>query len=275
MKSLSIYPFIVLLALAQGVHAHASQTVAKINGKEIGMEDFNKKYQENLRYFHFKAPSKKNVLDDLIKRELGIQEAKRLGLEKDPEIRDRMETVLYHALLEKQLAKEFEKINITDEEAKKYYDANPEIRTSHIFVAVPPGAAKEQENEALKKIKTIQDEHLKKGEMSFAEIAQRYSEGVAAPMGGDIDYQTQDKLDPIYYKTAVDLKKPGAVSGIVRSQFGFHIIKLTGIKPWADTDKAKMKRIVFEKKREAVFEKYMAELRKKAKVSINNALINE
>ncbi len=254
--------------------SYANTELAKINGTVITLEDFNKKYKESMKFFQFKALSKKNLLDDLIKRELGIQEAKKLGLDRDPEVMDRINTVLYHALLDKRLSKDFEGINVTDDEAKDYYSKYPEIRTSHIFVAVRPDASPEEEKKAQEKIQKLQAEHLKDGKTSFAEVAQRYSEGVAAPMGGDIDYQTKDKLDPTYYETAVKLKSPGKVSGIIRSQFGFHIIKLTGIRSWTETDKAQIKRLLFEEKRSQIFEKYMSQLRQQAKVSVKNDLLN-
>lgn len=253
--------------------AVAATELAKVNTKVITLEDFNDKYRENLKFFHFSKPSKENVLDDLIKRELGIQEARKLGLDRDPEVQERMETVLYHALLEKNLGKEFEKIHVTDDEASSYYKKNPEIRTSHIFVAVPAGADKATEEKALKKIKKIMDQNLGAEKMNFAEAAQRFSEGPSAPMGGDIDYKTKDQLDPTYYDTAVKLGSAGSTSGIVRSQFGYHIIRLTAVRGWGDTDKAKIKRLVFENRRQEMFDRYMTDLRKKAQVSVNNNLI--
>jgi len=255
--------------------AYSATELAKINGNVITLEEFNKKYRENLKFFQFKAPTKKGVLDDLVKRELGIQEAKKIGLDHDPEILDRMNTVLYHALLDKKLSKEFEAIHLEDSEAHEFYDRNPEIRTSHIFVSVRAGAPADQERKAFEKIKQIQDDYLRDGKMSFAEVAQRYSEGVAAPMGGDIDYQTKDKLDPNYYETAIKLKTPGKMSGIVRSQFGYHIIKLTAMRPWTEVDKAQVKRLLFEERRQTIFEKYMDGLKKQAKVTTHSELLKD
>ena len=263
-----------LLVTHCGTHSElkADATLAQINDKTITLDYFKKKYQENLQFFQYQTPSQKNVLDDMIKREIGIQEAKKLGLDKDPDIIEKMNTVLYHAFLEKTLSKEFEKIQISNEEAREYYKENPEIRTSHIFVSAPLGAPQKDEEAALTKIKSIQDNYLKKG-MNFAEVSQRYSEGTAAPMGGDIDYQTKDKLDPAYYDAAIKLKSPGNISGIVRSQFGFHIIKLTAIRPWEKTDKAKIKRLVFAQQREKIFENYMKKLQGTAKIQVNYSLL--
>ncbi len=264
----------------------ATTELARVNNTVISIEDFNKKFKENLRFFQFKAPTKQGVLDDLIKRELGIQEARHQGLDKDPEVVDRMNTVLYHALLDKKLSKEFETIKITDDEAKDFYTKNPEIRSSHIFVALRPDATPDETKKAQEKIQKIYNDYIKEllredlsdskktsSKMGFAEIAQRFSEGVAAPMGGDIDYQTRDRLDPLYYETAVKLKIPGKISGIIRSQFGFHIIKLTAVKSWEDVDKAQVKRLLFDERRTQVFEHYMDTLRKQAKVTVQADLL--
>jgi parvulin-like peptidyl-prolyl isomerase len=263
----------IVYGTTKGVQA--ATELARINGAVISLEDFNKKYKENLKFFQLKAPSKKSVLDDLVKRELGIQQARREGLDKDPDVIDRMNTVLYHALLDKKLSKEFEAIHISDDQAKDFYSKNPEIRTSHIFVAVRPDGSAEEVKKAQEKIKKIEAQYLRNDKMSFAEVAQRYSEGVAAPMGGDIDYQTRDKLDPNYYEAAVKLKKPGKVSSVVRSQFGFHIIKLTAIRPWEETDKAQVKRMLFDEKRAHIFEQYMNQLKQQAKVSIRGELLTD
>ncbi len=246
--------------------------LAKINDAVISTADFEAKYKESLRFFRFKAPTRKNVLDEMVNRELAIQEAKKLGIDKDPEVRDRIETVLYHSLLDKKLGSKFENIQISDKELEAFYQKNPEVRTSHIFVQLRPDANKAQEKVAFEKIKTAEAE-LKKGERPFAEIAKTYSEGVPAMNGGDIDYQPKDKLDPTYYQTAVGLKKVGAVSPVIRTQFGLHIVKLTGIHDFKDIDKAYFKRMIFDEKRTEIFEHYIAELKQKSSVNVNYGLL--
>lgn len=261
------------LALAS-TQATAQTELAKVGSTTISLEDFNKRYQENLRFFQFKSPTKQAVLEDIIKRELGVIEAKKLGLDKDPAVIDRINTVLYQALLDKQLGKSLEGISVSDEEAKDYYSKNPEVRTSHIFVGVRPGATPQQIQAAKDRITKILKDDLK-GSASFSEVAQAKSEGPAAAMGGDIDFKTRDALDPAYYEAAVKLRSPGKVSDIVRTPFGFHIIKLTAVRSWEDADQSLAKRQVFETKRAALFEKYMTGLRSQHKVSVNSQLIKD
>ncbi|MEK7397084.1 MAG: peptidylprolyl isomerase [Candidatus Poribacteria bacterium] len=276
-KSLAITLIItsLLISTKWKNSVYAATELAKVNDTVITLEDFNKKYKDNLKFFQFKAPTKEGVLEDLIRREIGIQEAKRQKIDKDPEVIERMNTVLYHALLDRKLSKEFETIHVTDEEAKEFYKKNPEIRTSHIFISVKPDANQEEVKRAHEKIKTIYNDHVRPGKLGFAEIAQRFSEGVAAPMGGDIDYQTRDKLDPTYYQTALKLSSPGKISEIVRSQFGYHVIKLTAIKAWGDVDKSQVKRQVFDERRAKIFDNFMNTLRQQSHVSIHKELIKD
>jgi peptidyl-prolyl cis-trans isomerase C/peptidyl-prolyl cis-trans isomerase D len=276
MRKTVIVGLSLAVASVIAITAKAATELARINNTVLTLEDFNNKYAENLKFFRYKSPTKKNVLDDMIKRDLGIQEARKAGLDKDPEVLDRINTVLYHSLLDKKLASKFDAISITNDEIEEYYKSNPEIRTSHIFVQVRFDATPAQEKAARQKIQQIQqklNEALKSGKQTFAEVARAYSEGVAAPAGGDIDYQTKDKLDPVYYQTAVGLKKVGNISGIVRSQFGYHVIKLTGIKEYKDVDHGQYKRIIFDEKRTKIFEAYMDELKKKANIKVNYSLL--
>lgn len=267
----------IAVALATGGQrtAAAATELARINDHVITLEEFNKRYQDNVKFFQNQGPlpGKKAILEDLVKRDIGVQEAKKLGLDKDPEAIDRINTVLYNFLLEKKLSNEFEKIHISDDEARKYYDKNPELRTSQIFIGVKPGATPQEEQEALERIRKIQSEL--KGTKSFAEVAQALSEGPSAQMGGDIDFQIRERVGDRYYDAALKLKTPGAVSAPVRAEAGFYIIKLTAIRPWEKVDKAAVKRQVFAHRRLEIFEKYMKELRAQAKVTLHNELLKD
>ena len=266
---------VLFAAVALGGKAiHAAAELARVNGSVITLQDFEKRYKDNLKFFQFRAPTKKNVLEDIIKHEIGVQQAKKLGLDKDPEVVEQMNNVLYQAFLNKKLSKQFDAIQVTDDEAKDWYGKNPEVRTSHIFIAVRPDAKPADVAKAKKDIEDIYAKYVKPGNMSFAEVAQKYSEGAAAQMGGDIDWQTRDHLDPAYF-AAVSKLSVGGVTGVVHSQFGFHIIKLTGKKGWDEVDRSMVKRLVFDERRQTIFEGFMTQLRKQANVVVNAELLKE
>jgi parvulin-like peptidyl-prolyl isomerase len=258
---------------AKSAHAAVEHELARVNHQVITLEEFNRRYQESLKFFPpGAAPTKKAVLEDMIKRDLGVQEAKKDGLERDPGVIDRMNTVLFQALVEKKLGQEFNDVDVSDQDARDFYQKNPEIRTSQIFVPVAIKGKGSNEAQARATIQKIYDEHIRPGKESFAEVAQRFSQDPSAQMGGDLGYQTKDRADPAYYAAATALR-PDHVSGIVRTPYGFHIIKLTAIRPWEETDHGQAKRSLIEARRNELFNKYMASLRAQASVSVHSELL--
>ncbi len=265
---------LVSALLLVSASAHAS-VVATVNGRPITLDELNNRYKEGVRFLGTHAPSKKDFLNDLIDREVAVQEAKRLNLQNDPVVQERINGVLYQYLLEKSLGKQVEEITVSDAEAQRFYSQNPEIRTSHIFIGVPQGASQTQEQEARSRIEQIRSKQLKDPKLSFAEVAQRFSEDRTAAVGGDLDYQMRDGLDPDFYRGAVALRTVGAISQPIRTGLGFHIIRLTGIRSWKDVDQAKVKRIAFEERRGKMIEAFIQSLRGKASVSVNQKLLAE
>ncbi len=254
--------------------AQAAIEAARVNDKIITMEEVNAKYSEAYRGNPLTAPSKKQVLDDLIKREAAIQEAKRLKLDQEPATNDRINNVLFYSVIEKKLGSEFEKITLSDAEAKSWYEKHPEIRTSHVFIALPPDASAEEEEAATKKLSGVLTQ-IKSGKESFAEAAQKNSEDPSAAVGGDLDYRMGDRLDQSYYKAALKLGKIGEITGPVRTSFGVHLIRLTGKRAWSEVDRIHVKKIIFEERRQEIVAKYLDGLRKKANVSVNSTAIKE
>lgn len=251
-----------------------ANVVANINGREISKEEFDRRYKENLQVFKFTAPTKANVLNDIINFELAVQEAKRLGLDKNTQVQERLNAVLYQTLIESQLSDKFNKVvDVTEKDARDFCKRNPAIRTSHIYVSLKPTSLKAEEAAAQKKIREALAA-LSKGE-KFEQVVAKYSEGFATGSGGDVGYQTKDKLDPVYYMEARKLKVGGVSSQPIRSQFGLHLIKLTGVQDCNSINVVEWQRIVFDERRAKVFETYLGDLRSKAKVSINDAFIKE
>jgi parvulin-like peptidyl-prolyl isomerase len=269
-SSASLALILIATALLSGKAIAAATELARVNGKVITLQDFEKRYKESLTFFQPKPPTRKNVLDEIIKREIGIQQAKKMGLEKDPVVMDQIDNLLLQTYLTRKLGKQFDAIHVTDDEARDFYSKNPEIRTSHIFVSVRPDAKPEEVKAARAKIQDL-DNKLKAG-MPFAEVAQKMSEGAAAAQGGDIGWQTRNGMDPAYYAAAKRLSV-GETSPVVQSQFGFHIIKLTGKRSWDEVDRPMIKRIVFDDRRQEVYEAFMNQLRSQANVTIHSELL--
>src|SRR5690606_28949074 len=126
---------VVVLVLSFAVPVFAqNQTVATVNGRPITKKQFEDYHLQNLKFVGQRKITKEVSLQDLINRELAIQKAKKPnGVSKDPVVISKQEDILFHAHISKDLENEFKKINVSDEDVKKYYDENKEYRTAHIL----------------------------------------------------------------------------------------------------------------------------------------------
>jgi len=121
-------------------------------------------------------------------------------------------------------------VSPTDKEISEFYKEHesemvePEkVRVRHILIKVDK---KRSDAQAHKKISEIRQQ-IVKGKKNFAEIATKYSECPSAKVGGDLGYFSRGQMDPAFEKTAFALKV-GEVSDIVKTRFGYHIIKCLG-----------------------------------------------
>jgi peptidyl-prolyl cis-trans isomerase C len=165
---------------------------------------------------------------------------------------------------------------VTDAEVKEFYDKNPEtftqpeqVRASHILLTVDAKApdadkkkAKAKAEELLKKIKAGAD---------FAKLAQENSGCPSSKQGGDLGYFGKGQMVKPFEETAFTLK-PGEVSGIVETQFGYHIIKLVEKKaaskvPFTDVQ-AKIADSLKRKKVSEAINAALEDAKKKAKIEI-------
>lgn len=250
----------------------AATELARINNQVISLEEFNQVYQKLTPMLSGANTTKQKILDDYIFRKIGVLEAKKKNLEQDPEVMQEMDTVLYSAFIKKELQPEVSKIQMSDSDLKSWYSSNPDIRTSQIFIGIAPGSNKATEDDAYSRMRVIED-LLKKPGASFPAIAQKYSEAVTATQGGDLDYQSKDKLESSYYDSALKLRTPGKVSGIVRTQFGLHLIKLTAIRDYKDADKAQIRQLAENEKKQVLFDKLKSKLRSQYNISIKSGLL--
>jgi peptidyl-prolyl cis-trans isomerase C len=264
----------ITILLTWSLFAQANEvTVAQVNDQAITLKQVNEQYSDLSRSGLGSMSNKTSALEMIIKRELGAQEAKRLKLDQDPSVIQQINMVLFNAAMDKRINAELDQVTLSDNEARKWYQSNPEIRTSHIFYSLSGNASKEEENKAIDKLKLVLKD-IRSGKMSFAEAAQRNSEDAAAANGGDMGYRLKDRLDPVYYNAAIKLS-PGQIAGPIRSPYGVHLVRLVAKHSWLETDRIQVKRLIVEERRQAVADRYLAELRKKAKVSINSDTIKD
>lgn len=248
----------------------SAQTVAIVGSKSISMDEFNRKYQE-VKNQTINPPTKEQFLEDLVRYEVGLQEAEKRKLQNSPVVQERMRQELYKALLEKDLGERVQKIKVSEKEMEAYYKKNPEIRTSHILIEVKPGATAEQRAEAKKRALEIYEE-VKKSKRPFEELVKIYSDDINKQIGGDVGWGNRVTWVPSYYDTALKMKV-GEIQGLVETQFGFHIIKVTGRRSYKNATKRTLRAAVFDEKRRDVFNDYFEKLKKSYKIQVNKKLV--
>jgi peptidyl-prolyl cis-trans isomerase C len=240
--------------------AQAGETVlARVNGTNITDEDL-KLAAEDLgpsipRQLTGKARDA-YLLDYLIDGQLVAQKA---AADKLDQAADFPQKVAYYRekLLMEALLSKIAKDSVTDAAMKKVYDeaakeqkSETEIHARHILVAT-----KEEADAALKRIKAGED---------FAKVAKELSKDAGAD-GGDLGWFTKERMVPEFADAAFKLDT-GQVSDPVKTQFGWHIIKVEGKRqstfPPFDQVKDQVARFVVQKAQSEL----IAELRKGAKI---------
>ena len=262
---------IVLLTIALPVLAQKKEVVATVNGQPITKQQFEEYHLQNLKFVGQRKITKEVSLQDLINRELGIQKAKKTGTSKDPEVVAKQEDILFHAQISKDLENEFKKINVTDEDVKKYYEDNKEYRTAHILYRLRAEPTPEEVKAALTQSVEIHEALLKNPD-EFGKYASKFSQTSNAPVGGDLGFQPPTRLAPEYFE-AIKGQKVGFISKPIRTQMGFHIIKVLGVKSYDQIDKNLYKKIIYDKKRDAIIENYFKNLAKGAEIKTNPNLL--
>ena len=205
-------------------NSKSGPVLADVSGTSITVDEFKKEVENlppYLKPMAETADGKKEMLETMIIRELILQDAKKDGIENSPAVTEKLEDLKKRLVVEVYLKKKVdEQAKVTDEELQKFYDQNKdkfksgdEVKASHIL---------------LKDEKTAQDVLAKvKGGGTFEELAKKYSIDSAAAKGGDLGWFGKGSMIPEFEKVAFTLKE-GETSGIVKTKFGYHIIKLTG-----------------------------------------------
>lgn len=247
---------------------------------------------------------KSRILQSLIDRELLLQESKRVGVKvDDAEVEAQVDSLkkrlgddaklgqmlekwqfteaqyretiknelLMRKLLEQQLGA---KSDVTEAEVKAFYNEHPDVfrapeqvRASHILVKVEANAKEEDKTKAMEKIKAVQ-QRVKKGE-DFAALAKEVSDCPSKEQGGDLNFFSKGMMVAPFENAAFSMDV-GAVSDIVESQFGYHLIKVTekkpaGIRPFEQV-KAPVEQHLKAQKAGQLRAQYIEELKAKAKI---------
>jgi len=276
MKKLVVCLFLALLVISCA-KKDDGKVLATIDGEKVTLQEFNKELDKipmNMKMLVASESGKKNYLDRLVVKKLLLKEASKAKIESDKEFQERVNDIKEQLLIETLLKKKITAdTQMSEDDLKKYYEEHKEefkkdreINTRHILLKT--------EEEA----KQVQGK-LQKGE-DFTELAKKYSiDPNVRTTGGEIGFQPKGSLIPEYENASFKLIKVGQVSGIVKTQFGYHIIRLEGVKPPSYVPFEEVKDFIKQKnaqeKQKEVLEKYIEELKKNAKITIDEALLKE
>ncbi|MHA3771597.1 peptidylprolyl isomerase [Verrucomicrobiota bacterium sgz303538] len=217
---------------------------------------------------------------DRIKSNFGSEDELKAQIQKNGQTVDQVKADIRTSLQQQHWLDEQtkDKVEVSDADAEKFYKENPDqfkkpeqVRASHILVRVEQDAKPEVVVEKEKKAQAIAA-RVKKGE-DFNKVAAEVSEDPSAKENsGDLNFFSKDQMVPEFSNAAFGMKKD-EISEPVRSQFGYHIIKVTDRKP-AETvtlDQAKPQLVAFlkQQKKQQEVSKVVREIREKADVKIN------
>ncbi|MBI4698634.1 MAG: peptidylprolyl isomerase [Nitrospirae bacterium] len=268
MKKLYLLVFVMVFAIGcTAKETPKGSVVAKVGSETITKEQLTNelnKLPEWARSRFSTDEGKKQFLDEIIKKELIYQDAKKKGMDRDDKFKKDLEEFKIMTMIKMTLDKEIEeKAKVDPKEAKDFYDKHQDqfilglqVSARHILV--------ETESEAQSIIK-----RLRQGE-NFAKLAEKFSKDKGtAKNGGDLGFFERGRMVPEFEKVAFSMK-PGEISNPVASRFGFHVIEVTDRKEgrsgsFDEVKEGIAKQLMMEKQR-TLFDTYIEGLKKTYKI---------
>jgi peptidyl-prolyl cis-trans isomerase C len=243
--------------LGEGIApAWAGDEVATVNGQPITKAAFEEALAGMPPQMEDRMATlegREALLDELVTQEVLMQEGRRVGVEKDAAVKSRLEEARRQILVQSVIEKIVE-TEVTDEKVKAYYESHKDefrqVRASHIVVETEE-QAKDVKKRAL-------------GSVDFAELAKEVSTDPSAKEnGGDLGFFRKDQMVKPFADKAFAMKV-GEVSDPVKTEFGYHIIKVAETKdaePLAALDPQTLNGI-----KRSVLGKRVEELKGRAKI---------
>jgi peptidyl-prolyl cis-trans isomerase C len=260
MKKLSFAVSVVAIAAALLPALASAQNIAIVNGKAVPKARFESFMTQVTKQGNQpRTPElEQQVKDELVLREIFVQEAEARGLQRSEEYRSQMD-VARQSLLIRELFNDYQKKNaVSDAELKAEYDklkgtgGGTEYRARHILV--------EKEDDAKALIAQL------KAGAKFEDLAKANSKDPgSAPNGGDLDWAAPGNFVPEFSEAMVKLEKGKFTETAVKSQFGYHIIQLEDSRAATFPSLDEIKPQLSQRLQQAKMAKYREDLKTKAK----------
>lgn len=263
--------------------------VATWSGDSITQEELKQRFLEMSPFARTRyqtVDQRKEYVEGLARFELLANEALKRGLDKDPEVIETAKKVMVQRLIQEEFEKK-EGQKIDDADVAAYYEKHksdyvkPEmIRLSHLFLEAPEGSPQREEKK--KKAEELQKQAAEAPPMDFqlfGKLVKEHSEEPRTkPLDGDMRYLSKEELaaqyGPEVSRASIALREVGAVSPVVETKKGFHILKLQGRQQELNLSLEQVKtqlqsRILYERRTQA-FNDYIEKLKKEQKFEINS-----
>ena len=247
--------------------AEADKVVARVASQDITERevlDFIKPFGQQAMMLYSSEDGKKMIINDVISMRLFALKAQEEKMDETPDFKETLENTKRAMLAQAAMRDLVKDIVIKDDDAQKFYDENPKlfvqperVHARHILVS---------DDETLEKVQA----ELKAGK-SFDVVAKEFSiDPGSAANGGDLGEFPKGVMVKEFEETAFALKNPGDVSEPVKTQFGWHIIKLEERIAESTTPFAQVKQQILqelrEQKTQEILETKSKELEEKYKV---------
>lgn len=168
------------------------------------------------------------------------------------------------------------KISVSEEDSRKFYEQNPSkfmrseaMRASHILIGADAKTSVEDKKKALEKAEKLRKDLA--GGADFSTLAKENSTCPSSKKGGDLGFFAKGQMVPAFEKATLALK-PGEISDVVETQFGYHVIKLIEKKPAEKVDFKEVRNRIEEflknQKIGIAVSEFLTETRKTAKIEI-------
>jgi len=216
-------------AVADPVIIAAGDLAIRQSEFEAALATLPAEYQQ-----YAQGAGKRQFAEEYLRMKMLAADGMKAGLDKDPEVLRQLNLMRENLVANAQLQKIEKGITISDEDLKKKYEADKgqfeEVKARHILVAFEGSPAANPEKPKLtdEQAKAKAEELRKQivGGASFEEVAKKESDDAGSGAnGGDLGAFGRGQMVPEFEKAAFALK-PGEISDVVKTQYGYHIIKV-------------------------------------------------
>lgn len=247
---------VLLAAVALPVLA---QNLAVVNGKKVPSSRVDVMVKQMVAQGQQDSPQLRAMIkEELINREILIQEADKMGLGNTAEVKNQLEIARQSIVIRTLVADFLKKNPVKDDDIKAEYDkfkaqaGDKEYHARHILV--------EKEDEAKAIIAKL------KSGSKFEDLAKQSKDPGSAARGGDLDWAAPASYVKPFSDAMVALQKGQFTETPVQSQFGFHVIKLEDVRAAKIPTLEEVKPQISESLQQKKLQAFQQELRKKAKV---------